>query len=70
MLVEKGDILSRDGVFYEAICCDEEYFILAKFDYDELLDKVCLVFDELEAYTNDESINTLEELNFTKHKEE
>lgn len=66
MLVNKGEILTRDGLTYEVICCDEQYFIVGQRDYHP--EKKCFStdFTKLEAYSNDETVNTLAQLNFAK----
>jgi hypothetical protein len=66
MLVKKGDIIVRDGIPYEVIVCDEEFFVVGPMQY--IAQERCMRtdFERLEAYSNDETVNTLAELNFAK----
>lgn len=60
MIVQKGDILKRNGIEYEVICADDEYFVIGQ------RDGTLTYFENAEIYTNSETINTLQELNFEK----
>ena len=60
MLVKKNDRLVRDGQRYSVICADDEFFIIGR------MEGTITKFTKLEAYSNDETINTLEELKFIK----
>lgn len=62
MLVKKNDKLKRDGICYAVICADEEFFIIGK------MTGTVTSFEKLEAYSNDVSVNTLEELRFIKEE--
>lgn len=66
MLVKKGEVIVRDGIPYEVIVCDDQYFVVGEMRY--LKDEGCIRtdFEKLEAYSNDETVNALEQLNFSK----
>ena len=66
MLVKNGDFLCRDNQWYCVVCADEDCFVIGKATYDEAEKCRHINYAELEAYSNDETVNTLEELNFVK----
>lgn len=57
MMVKNGDMIFRDERMLEVICADAKVFVLAP-----VVDGLT-VFDNLEAYSNDASIMSLDELN-------
>lgn len=61
MLAENGDILQRESEIYEVICADKKVFVIAPRSTEGRTDYLCL-----EAYSNCETVNTLQELKFTK----
>ncbi|MFR8974966.1 MAG: hypothetical protein ACLVG9_03140 [Eubacteriales bacterium] len=66
MIAKSRDILKRDGMEYGVICADEECFVIGRRFYN--IEQKCYTTDYtyLEAYSNDEEINTLSDLNFIK----
>lgn len=66
MLVKKGDILVRDGLCYEVVLCDEQLFVVGEMRYIKKENTIRTNFEHLQAYSNDETVNTLAQLNFTK----
>lgn len=66
MLVKKGEILLRDGIPYEVIVCDDQYFVIGEMRYLKSEGCIRTSFTSLEAYSNDETVNTLADLKFTK----
>lgn len=66
MLVETGEYLFRDEQPYQVVCADENCFVIGKSRYDEKEQCRITSYENLEAYSNDETINTLEELRFIK----
>ena len=66
MVVKKGEIIVRDGIPYEVIVCDEQIFVIGPMHYDAEEGCITTDFEKLEAYSNDETVNTLAELNFAK----
>lgn len=65
MLVRKGDYLQRDGKVYCVVCADDEVFVIGRRYYDVLHACYKVSYTNLEAYSNDEAINTLKILNFS-----
>lgn len=65
MLVKTGEILLRDDVHYEVIIADDNIFVIGKMRYTKR-DGWITSFTKVEIYSNLESINTLEQLRFTK----
>ena len=63
-IVEKDDILERDGEYYRVVCCDDEIFVLGHVTMYE--DHFTTSYTDLEAYSNEAHINTLEALDFIK----
>lgn len=66
MLVKNGDFLLREDQPYQVVCADEICFVIGKVYYDEHEKSQCTSYEDLEAYSNDETVNTLEGLKFTK----
>ena len=66
MLVKKGDVLVRDGISYEVVICDEELFVVGEMRYLKKEGCIRTNFEHLQAYSNDETINTLAQLKFVK----
>lgn len=66
MLVKKGDVLVRNGICYEVVICDEQIFVVGEMRYLKKENCISTNFERLQAYSNDESINTLTQLNFAK----
>jgi hypothetical protein len=66
MLVKKGDILVRDGICYEVIVCDEQYFVVGEMRYLKKEGCIRTNFEHTQVYSNDESVNTLAQLHFAK----
>lgn len=66
MLVKKGEIIVRNGIPYEVIVCDEEYFVVGEMTYIKSEGCIRTNFELLQAYSNDETVNTLAELKFSK----
>ncbi len=70
MLVSKEDCLARDNgdntlTPYEVVCADENVFVIAPVSLND--DDSCTTdYQQLEAYSNDKSINSLESLGFIK----
>ena len=69
MLVKNGDFLHRNNQWYGVVCADEDCFVIGKAHYDEKEQCRHISYDGLEAYSNDETVNTLEELNFYKEED-
>ena len=65
-IVETGDILIRDGKSYEVVIADDNIFVVCLMDYDETEGSEITHYDAPEIYANQRSINTLEDLHFTK----
>lgn len=59
-LANTGTRLKRDGKTYEVVCADARTFVLGEADGGHVS------YNHLEAYSNDPSINTLENLNFER----
>ena len=66
MLVKKGDFLVRNEQEYKVVCADDEVFIIGKVTYYPEESRISTSYENLEAYSNDESVNTLQDLKFTK----
>lgn len=66
MLVKKGEVLVRKGIPYEVIVCDEQYFVVGEMCYIKKEGCIRTDFERLECYSNDETVNTLAQLNFAK----
>lgn len=66
MLVKKGDVLVRDGICYEVVICDEELFVVGEMRYIKKENCIRTNFEHLQAYSNDETVNTLTQLKFAK----
>ncbi len=66
MLVKNGDYICRNNQWYGVVCADENCFVIGKASYDETEKCRHISYENLEAYSNDETVNTLEELNFIK----
>lgn len=66
MLVKKGEVLVRGGIPYEVVVCDEQFFVVGEMRYIKKEGVIRTNFEHLQAYSNDETVNTLAELNFTK----
>ncbi len=64
MIVQKDDFLERDGMLYKCVVCDDEIFVLGT--VQDVEGHLITHYTHLEAYSNDETINTLADLNFTK----
>lgn len=70
ILVSKEDCLARDNgdntlTPYEVVCADENVFVIAPVSLND--DDSCTTdYQQLEAYSNDKSINSLESLGFIK----
>ena len=69
MLVFNDDCISRpdkDGTLQpvEIVCADENVFVIGPVSYDENTKRCMTSYDHLEAYSNDKTINTLENLGF------
>lgn len=70
MLVSKEDCLARENgdntlTPYEVVCADENVFVIAPVSIND--DDSCTTdYEQLEAYSNDKSINSLENLGFIK----
>ena len=65
MIVKTGDFLEREGKVYEVIVCDACIFVIGEVIYDENEKRRYTSFENLEAYSNDETVNTLADLKFT-----
>lgn len=63
MIVTKGDKLKRDKKHYVVIVADEDIFVLAEYNNTTKITN----FENLEAYSNDSTINTLYDLRFSKY---
>lgn len=61
-MVKTGDQLKRDNKRYQVIIADRNVFVLGKLKCGGSL----VNYSKPEIYSNDESINTLAELNFEK----
>ena len=73
MLVKKGDLLIREhedntATPYEVLLADDEFFCLGMIEYDPETKETRTSFEYTEIYSNDKSINTLEQLGFAKVK--
>ena len=66
MLVKKGEIIVRNGIPYEVIVCDEQYFVIGEICYIKKEGCMRTSFERVEVYSNDETVNTLAELKFAK----
>lgn len=69
MLVKKGEVLVREDKVYEVIVCDDQIFVTAPLTFIPEEECIRANYLKLEAYSNDESINTLAQLNFVKRIE-
>jgi hypothetical protein len=65
-LVQTKDIIERDGQAYEVVIADSNIFVIGAYSFDE--EEACYTtsYENLEAYSNDESVNTLARLGFVK----
>lgn len=68
-LVKTNDILVRENKRYEVVIADDNIFVICPIVYDEEEQSEIVKYDKAEIYANQESINTLEELRFTKRSE-
>jgi hypothetical protein len=66
MLVKTGDFIKRDEAEYEVIIADENLFVIGDVRYDDIEGCCTTSYERLEAYSNIDSINTLEQLGFEK----
>lgn len=66
MLVKSGEYLFRDGQWYGVVCADDNCFVIGKARYDDVEKCRHISYENLEAYSNDEDVNTLAELRFEK----
>lgn len=70
MIVFKEDAIARKNADntltpYEVVCADENVFVIAPISLND--DDSCTTdYEKLEAYSNDKSIMTLEQMNFIK----
>ena len=68
MLVKRGEYLYRKGKWYGVVCADEDCFVIGKARYNKREQCRVISYKKLQAYSNDETVNTLEELNFIKEE--
>lgn len=66
MLVKSGDYLCRKNKWYGVVCADKFCFVIGRLTYNKKEKCRHINYKKLEAYSNDENVNTLEELNFYK----
>ena len=66
MLVSKGEVIVRNGIPYEVILCDEQYFAIGEMRYLKAEGCIRTDFEHVQVYSNDETVNTLAELKFVK----
>lgn len=66
MLVTKGEVIVRNGIPYEVVICDEELFVVGEMRYIKKDGCIRTNYEHLEAYSNDETVNSLTQLNFVK----
>lgn len=64
-LVFTGDVLERNGLRYDVIIADMNLFVIARRKTYRGRETGVTSYMGLEAYSNDPSVNTLEELAFT-----
>jgi len=57
---EKGNQLKRGDKIYQVVSADDEIFVIGE------VHGASVDYDNLEAYPNDTSVNTLKELNFER----
>lgn len=67
-LVMTNDVLIRDNQKYEVVIADDNIFVVCPVVYDEQEESEVVKYEKAEIYANQESINTLEELEFIKWK--
>lgn len=65
-LVRTNDVLIRDSKKYEVVIADDNIFVICPILYDKKEKSYIVKYDKAEIYTNQSSINTLEELRFEK----
>ena len=64
-MVKKGDFLEREGRVYEVVVCDDDIFVIGEVSYDATECRRSTSYENLEAYSNNNTVNTLADLKFT-----
>ncbi len=65
-LVKTKDVLIRNGQKYEVVIADDNIFVVCPIIYSKKEKSEIVKYSETEIYANQDTINTLEDLNFKK----
>lgn len=69
-LVKTKDVLIRNGQKYEVVIADDNIFVVCPIIYSKKEKSEIVKYSETEIYANQDTINTLKDLNFKKISEE
>lgn len=69
-LVKTKDVLVRNGQKYEVVIADDNIFVVCPIIYSKKEESDIVKYSEAEIYANQDTINTLKDLNFKKTSKE